>query len=60
MNSPPSFASSAAASASSQSGSIYGSNTTGDFIVGGGKNEIWIWLILAAAVVAFLIFKGKR
>lgn len=46
---------SAASSSLDSSGSNY-SQSTGDFIIGGGKNSVWP-LIIAAGVVAFFVLK---
>ena len=52
--------SSAAASASSRSGDASQSFQSGDFIVGGDKNMIWLFVIAGVVAVAFFYFKGRK
>lgn len=60
QNSPPSFQASAESGARSDSGSIYGSFTSGDFSVGGNKSINWLFVIVGIVFVVFFLFKGKR
>lgn len=57
MGSSPSFTASSSAASSSRSGDISGSFMSGDFTVGGDKNMIWIFVLVAAVAVVFLVFR---
>ena len=60
MGSSPSFSSGASATADSRSGNVDSYFASGDFVVGGDKNMIWVFVLIAAVAVAFFFFKGKK
>jgi len=60
MGSSPSFQASANSSASAKSGDVTSSFMSGDFVVGGNKDMIWIFVAAAVVALAFIVFKGRK